>query len=52
MQIKIQKSFLDTALSPVPFNQNEFVTMPDDVAKTLVKRGLAIDVRKLKIETR
>ncbi len=44
MQVQILKPFLERALSPKAFQQNEYITMPDKVAKGLIKRGLAVSL--------
>jgi hypothetical protein len=49
MQIKIVKPFLERALSPRAFQTNEFVTVPDNIAKKLIKAGHAVPLTAAKI---
>jgi hypothetical protein len=41
MQIQIKKTFVERAISPVAFQQNEYVTLPREVAERLVAEGKA-----------
>lgn len=56
MHIQIKKPFLETAISPIAFQQNEFVNVPDSIAKKLIKSGHAVAVEKIQtpptLETR
>lgn len=42
MQIQITKPFYEKSLSPLAFQQNEYVTMPDEVAQRLIDEGKAV----------
>lgn len=41
MQIQITRGFAERALSPIAFQQNEYVTMPDALAERLIAEGKA-----------
>jgi len=51
MQIKIKRPFLERALSPIAFQQNELINVPDKVAKSLIKAGRAVSVDSIKTPT-
>jgi hypothetical protein len=56
MRIRIEKPFLDKAVSPIAFQQNEYLTVPDTIGKRLIKSGHAVNVEDLQgrpvLETR
>lgn len=55
MQIQIKKPFLERAISPLAFQQNEYVDLPEKLAQKLIKQGKAINVKQIQtplIETR
>jgi hypothetical protein len=51
MKIRIEKPFLDRAVSPIAFQQNEYLTVPDAVGKKLIKSGHATNVETLRTKS-
>lgn len=51
MQIQIKKPFVERALSPIAFQQNELLDLPEKLAQKLIKQGKAIDVKNIQLPT-
>ena len=52
MLVRVEKPFTDENMSPLPAQKNDIISVTDAYAAKLIKRGLAIDINKLKVETR
>lgn len=49
MKIRIEKPFIEKSVSPLAFQPNELLTVPDSVGKRLIKSGHAINLDDLRI---
>jgi hypothetical protein len=48
MQVRIEKTFSAPALTPLQFTQNEFVDVPDEIARRWFAEGRAVPLDSLK----